>query len=73
MTASCATCQFKGVYMSPQGVIGGTICRRHPPICMFVVVPNDKGRPVVASPTAWPEIDDTQWCGEYKPHLAVMS
>lgn len=69
---SCGTCEFKGLYMRPDGEMGATICRRHPPVVTVVLTPTQNG-PQLVSPTSWPEINDRQWCGEYKPALAIAA
>lgn len=69
---SCSTCAFKGMFMNSEGVIGASICRRHPPTVMPAVVMTNKG-PQTVFPTSWPEVDDRQWCGEWEADNAIVT
>lgn len=72
MTASCATCKYKGIYLRASGELGPSICRRNPPVVHAIIMPGPNGL-TLATPTSWPEINDAHWCGEYAVALAGLS
>ncbi len=54
----CKICRF---YIERQGCDGN--CHRHAPIAMLLVT-TDR---YADSKTAWPEVHETEWCGDYEP------
>lgn len=58
---SCATCAF--FTSEGQMQVGAGFCRVYPPR-VFVVGMTQAAAPVSA--TAWPSVQESQWCGEHE-------
>lgn len=59
MDCECRTCEF----------FCGCYCRRRPPtICTVQAYDDDSHEwAEMISVTRWPEVNNIDWCGEYKP------
>ena len=64
MIMICKLCLF---YKVGVGALNGGECRRHPPtIHVWTHDANYGNGEEIRSSTDWPEVVETEWCGEFK-------
>jgi len=65
---SCASCKFCGSLLNGDGQIR-MVCRRNAPRAFANAFPASGGQILWATNTAWPGVNDADWCGEFSPAI----
>lgn len=70
MAQTCSWCAHCAIQKAEplSGQRDSKVCRRYPPQVTTLILPSPSG-PVMGSNTAWPVVNDADFCGEFKPKL----